>query len=86
MKQDSLDKGIEPIKLEEIPVISALTLDNLQGVFYLCGLLYGFAILVFGLEKAIFFCKYQINEEEFDRPDYSPGPIRRRRITPDAFM
>ena len=64
MKQDSLDKGIEPIKLDEVPAISALTLDNLQGVFYLCGLLYGFALVVFGLERAVHLCKYQMSEEE----------------------
>ena len=85
MKQDSLDKGIDPIKLDEVPVISALTLDNLQGVFYLCGLLYGFALLVFGLEKAVYFCKYQTGEQDATEEFGGPRPYR-TRISSDAFM
>jgi hypothetical protein len=54
MKQEFLDSGEERIEVKERPIATPLSLDDVQGILYLAGLMIGFSILVFGIEMAIY--------------------------------
>ena len=47
MKQESIARGEGPIAFEERPDISALTMDDMQGIFYLCVLMIVASFLAF---------------------------------------
>lgn len=53
MKKEYVESDEPKIVIEERSIASGLTMDDLQGLFYLCGIMILFALMVFLLETAI---------------------------------
>lgn len=53
MKKEYVESDETKIVINERPIASGLTMDDLQGLFYLCGLMFVLALVVLFLETSI---------------------------------